>query len=105
MMDMRNMQKMLKQMNTEQIDADEVLIRTSKGGTLSIKNPQVVKMEIMGQTTFQVVGTAVPLQEGPSEEDVKLVMEKTGAGRDEVDAALKESDGDIAEAILKLKKE
>ncbi len=106
-MDFRNMQKMLKQMNTEQIDADEVLIKTSGGETLSIKNPQVVKMEIMGQTTFQVVGTAVPVQEeaeGASDEDVNLVMEKTGAGRDEVDAALKESDGDIAGAILKLEK-
>lgn len=103
------MQKMLKQMNTEQIDAEEVLIKTSGGETLSIKNPQVVKMEIMGQTTFQVVGSAVPVtvqqeEQGPSEEDVNLVMEKTGAGRDEVKAALKESDGDIAEAIMKLKK-
>lgn len=105
-MDLRNMQKMLKQMNTEQVDAEEVLIKTSKGETLSIKNPQVVRMEIMGQTTFQVVGTAVPVREekGSSEEDVELVMEKTGAGRDKVDAALKESGGDIAGAILKLKK-
>lgn len=105
-MDLRNMQKMLKQMNTEQIDAEEVLIKTSSGETLSIKNPQVVKMEIMGQTTFQVVGTAVPVQEekGPSDEDVELVMEKTGASKEKVDTALKESGGDIAEAILKLKK-
>lgn len=105
-MDLRNMQKMLKQMNTEQIDAEEVLIRTSSGETLSIKNPQVVKMEIMGQTTFQVVGTALPVQEekkGPSDEDVELVMEKTGASKEKVDTALKESNGDIAEAIMKLK--
>lgn len=103
MMDMRNMQKMLKQMNTEQLDAEEVLIRT-KTGTLSIRNPQVVKMEIMGQTTFQVIGNATPVREGPAEEDVKLVMEKTGAGREEAEAALKESGGDIAEAIMLLGK-
>ncbi len=105
-MDLRNMQKMLKQMNTEQIDAEEVLIKTSKGETLSIKNPQVVRMEMMGQTTFQVVGTAVPVQEekGPSAEDVELVMEKTGASKEKADAALKESGGNIAEAILKFKK-
>lgn len=105
-MDLRNMQKMLKQMNTEQIDAEEVLIKTSAGETLSIKNPQVVKMEIMGQTTYQVVGSAVPVQEektGSSDEDVELVMEKTGADREKTEAALKESGGDIAEAILKLK--
>lgn len=107
-MDLRNMQKMLKQMNTEQIDAEEVLIKTSAGETLSIKNPQVVKMEIMGQTTYQVVGSAVPVtvqeEKGPSDEDVELVMEKTGASKEKVDTALKESSGDIAEAIMKLKK-
>lgn len=105
-MDLRNMQKMLKQMNTEQIDAEEVLIKTSSGETLSIKNPQVVKMEIMGQTTYQVVGSAVPVHEekGQSDEDVELVMEKTGASKEKVDTALKESGGDIAEAIMKLKK-
>ncbi len=107
-MDLRNMQKMLKQMNTEQIDAEEVLIKTSGGETLSIKNPQVVKMEIMGQTTYQVVGTALPVQvqeeKGPSDEDVELVMEKTGADREKTEAALKESGGDIAEAIMKLGK-
>lgn len=34
-----------------------------------------------------------------------MVMEQTSVSRDEAEAALKEADGDIAEAILKLSEE
>ena len=38
-----------------------------------------------------------------SDEDVDMVVEKTGKGREEVKAALEKSEGDIAEAIMDLK--
>ena len=38
----------------------------------------------------------------PSEEDVKLVMEAAGCNRDAARRALRETGGDLAEAIVKL---
>ena len=56
-----------------------------------------------GQESWQITGEAREevLEEGIREEDVKLVMEKTGKGEGEVRKALEETN-DIAEAIVKL---
>ncbi|WP_054841947.1 nascent polypeptide-associated complex protein [Vulcanisaeta distributa] len=43
-----------------------------------------------------------PPQYEPSEDDIKLVMEETGCTREEAIRALKETNGDIAEAIIKV---
>ncbi|HDM36317.1 MAG TPA: nascent polypeptide-associated complex protein, partial [Candidatus Syntrophoarchaeum butanivorans] len=37
-----------------------------------------------------------------SEEDLQIVMEKTGAGREEAREALESANGDLVEAIMKL---
>lgn len=61
----------------------------------------------MGQDTFQITGNISEENREfePSEEDIKLVVEKTGRSRDEVIKVLKETNGDIASSILKLSNE
>ena len=85
-------------MKQEEIDADEVIIKGSKN--LVIKNPQAVKMEVMGQETIQITGK---IEELINEEDVKTVMEQANCFREEAIKALNENNGDLAAAILSLK--
>ena len=101
------MKKLMKQMNVEEVPAKEVIIKTPEK-TLRIKNPKVTRMNVMGQETYQIMGNVEELveKEEPEvlEEDVKLIMEKTGASKEEALKALRASKGDLAEAIIKLKK-
>ena len=101
--DPKQMAGLMKKMGikTETIDAKEVIIKGSK--TLVIKNPQVTVVDMQGQKTYQIMGTAEEKKE-ENKEDLELVMEQTGATEDEARGPLDEAEGDIAVAILKLKK-
>jgi len=101
--DPKQMAGLMKKMGikTETIEAKEVIIRGQK--TIVIKNPQVTVVDMQGQKTYQIMGTAEEKKE-ENREDLELVMEQAGATEDEARAALDESEGDIAIAILKLKK-
>ncbi len=99
----RDMKRMMQGM--KQLEADEVIIKQADK-TLVIKNPQVTKIDIMGQESYQIIGKAQEIvEEGIKEEDVEMVAEQTGATQEEAKNALESSKGDIAEAILSLKKE
>lgn len=104
--DPRKMQQMMKQMGIRQdeIDANRVIIEKNDGNKIVIDNANVTKVVMSGQESWQIVGEAHEESGGAGikEDDVKLVMEKTGKRDEEVRAALDESEGDIAEAILKL---
>ena len=109
----RQMERAMKRMGMkmEQIDADEVIIKT-RGKDIVISNPQVTKVNMGGQDTFQIAGDVSERavgEEGESEEtneeDVQVVMQRTGATEEEARQALEESDGDLAQAIIKLKTE
>ena len=95
---------------TEEIeDVEEVVIRTPQKDYV-IPRAAVTKMEVQGQTTYQIVGEAEEFaraDEGPRvpEEDVKLVAERANVSEDEARQALIECDGEPAEAILKLMSE
>jgi len=89
-------------------DVVEVIIRTPAREYV-ISEPAVTKMEVQGQTTFQILGEyqlreRSSGEEGASvpEEDIVLVMEQTGCSKEEAIKALQESDGQPAEAILKI---
>ena len=105
-MDPKNMQKMMKQMGikSNEIDSTKVTIELKDGGRLVVFEPQVVQIEMQGQKTFQVSGKVSEEQEA-GEDDIKMVMESAGCSREEAINALKETNGDIAEAILKLKEQ
>jgi len=102
----KKMQAMMKQlgMGQEEIPASCVVIEKSRGGKIVIENPSVTKISIQGQESFQVSGDIKEENEEHviSEEDIKTVIEKTGSTKKEAISALENSDGDLAEAILKL---
>ena len=83
----------------EEIDASEVVIKAN-GGNIIIKNPQVTKVKMGGQESFQISGDIEEVSF--SEEDVKTVAEQADVSEEEAKEALSESDGDLAEAIMKL---
>ena len=85
-------------MKQEEIQADEVIIKGEK--SFKIKDPQVVKVDVMGQETFQITGK---IEELINDEDIKTVMEQANVSKDKAANALKENDGDLAAAILSLK--
>jgi nascent polypeptide-associated complex subunit alpha len=107
----RMMQKM--GMKVDEVEGvTEVMIRTATR-EIVIEEPIVTSVVIQGQKMYQITGgaaherarlTEAAPPEAP-EEDVKLVAEQTGKTLDEAGAALKESGGDLAEAILKLQKQ
>ncbi len=113
MMNPKQMQQMMKQLGIQQVEvkATQVIIKLEGNKELVIDNPQVSKVNAMGQVTYQVVGNA---QERSSDDivaaieitqdDIDTVMEQTGANQDKALAALEESEGDLALAIMNLKK-
>ncbi len=102
--DPKKMQGMMKQLgiNQEEIPAEKVTIEKTDGGKIVIENPSVQKITMQGQSSFQIAGEIKESAETFSEEDVKLVAEKTSRSFEEAKSALEESNGDIAEALMKL---
>jgi nascent polypeptide-associated complex subunit alpha len=101
-MDPKKMQAVMRQMGikSEEIAASRVTIETS-AGSIVIEEPQVTKITMQGQSSFQIAGN-VRLEEKASLEDIKMVMEQAGCSEEEARAALEKSGGDIAQAILSL---
>jgi len=89
----------------EEIDANQVIIKCSDCDII-IDNPQVSKVNMMGQDTYQVVGEA--RTEDPDtkpdivEDDVKTVMENCNVSEDEARKAIEDADGDLAKAIMNI---
>ncbi|MFO7710258.1 MAG: nascent polypeptide-associated complex protein [Candidatus Woesearchaeota archaeon] len=104
-MNQRKMNQMMKKMGVSQneIDAQEVIIRTGEK-ELVFNNPQVTKVNMMGQETYQVIGEPEERELKPeiSEEDVQTVMEQAQVEEADARKALEETGGDLAEAILNL---
>lgn len=72
---------------------------------LVINNPNVMRIKMQGQETYQVSGEAEEEngEENISEDDVEMVINQTGCSKEDAKTALETSEGDIAEAIIKLK--
>lgn len=100
----KQLEQMMKKMgmHQEEIEATEVIIRTAEGD-LIIKNPQVTKVNVMGQTTYQVVGEAEEVSADITSDDVETVADQAGVSAKEARSALEKAGGNIAKAILLLK--
>lgn len=98
----RQMQKMMNRMGIrqEEIDAKEVIIKTSNKNIL-IRNPSVIKVNMMGQETFQITGSIEEVS-GISDEDVKTVAEQANVSEEKARKALEKADGDLAKAIIEI---
>lgn len=108
-MNSRQLAQMMKRfgINVKNIDNVEKVIIETDTKEYVFDSAEVTVMEAQGQKTFQIVGeptvknkTAEP--QDTQKEDIKLIMEQTGKSEAEARKALKETNGDLAEAILKL---
>ena len=99
--DPKKMMGMMKQLgiSQEEIKADRVVIEGEK--RIIINNPNVVKIKMQGQESFQITGE-ISEEAGITGEDIKQVMKKTGKSEKEAKKALEKAKGDLAEAILAL---
>lgn len=99
------MKKMLQQfgIKSEDLAAKRVVFEL-EGKNLVIENPAVTVVDMQGQKTYTVMGTAKEQSAGIPAEDVQLVAEQAKVNEAAAKKALEEADGDIAEAIAKLKK-
>ena len=107
-MNPREMQKAMRRLGIkqEEIDANEVIIRTNDK-EIVINNPQVSKVNMMGQETFQIIGhpeeRQISSEPEINEDDIKTVMEQTGATEEKAKDAIAKNEGDLAKAIMELK--
>lgn len=103
----REMQKAMKRLGIRQeaIDAELVIIKTTDKD-LVIKNPHVSRVNMMGQETIQVVGDITEVDRDSkaeiNEDDIATVVEQTNCTKEDALEALRQSNGNLAQAILKL---
>jgi nascent polypeptide-associated complex subunit alpha len=100
------LKQMMKQMgiNLRDIeDVEQVIIRT-QDKDIVFNDAKVSVMNAQGVDTYQIVGTPeeVPRELEIPDDDVRLVVEQTGVSEDAAREALKNANGDLAEAILSL---
>lgn len=101
----KQLEKAMKRMGIkqEEIDAKKVIIKC-EDKELVINNPQVLKVNMMGQESLQITGNIEERElEKFTEEDVKTIMDQVKCSKEEAREALEDSDGDLAAAILALK--
>ncbi len=107
-LDPRTMKAMMSKMGirSTDINAEKVVIYCADM-QIVIEEPQVTKIEMQGTTSFQIAGN-ISEKENPveleiSEDDIKLVMEKTGINdKAAAEKAIRDANGDIASAIISL---
>ena len=84
-----------------QVQASDSDVRVVKPQpTLPQPRPSLIIQQPQQQATTPTAETAKQYE--PSEDDIKLVMEETGCTREEAIKALRETNGDIAEAIVRI---
>lgn len=99
------MKGMMKKMgiSQEELPVRKVIFEM-EGTNLVIEEPNVMRIKMQGQESFQVTGeVSEESAELFSSEDVEMVASQTGKSEAEVRSALERSEGDIAEAIMELK--
>ena len=103
------MEQAMKRMGIQQqeIDAEQVITRT-KDKELVLSPVSVSKVNMMGQYTYQINGKetirAISSEPDISEEDINTVMEQAEVDEETAKAAIKKHNGDLAQAIMELKK-
>lgn len=96
------MKKLMKMMKAEELDVEEVIIKFKDGSEKCVKEPQVTKMNVMGNDMLQVQGELEDVST-ISDDDIKMVIDQAKVDYKTARKALEEAKGDIAEAILKIK--
>jgi len=108
-LDPKKMSAVMKQMGISQteIPADRVIIEKADGeGRIVIDSPNVVKIKMQGQESYQVTGEAREEAQAEENEETKLetdintIIEQTGVSHDIAAIELEKNNGDIAETII-----
>jgi len=107
--DSRRARRMMKQMGlkvNELGDIERVILQ-GPGREIVIEGPAVTVIDVKGQRMYQVAGgkvaeKAVEKELVIPEEDVLLVAQQAGVSMERARAALEETEGDLARAILML---
>ncbi|MEK6830841.1 MAG: nascent polypeptide-associated complex protein [Nanoarchaeota archaeon] len=104
-LDPKKMQAMMKQLGIaqEEINAERVIIE-KENSNIIIENPNIVKIKMRGQESFQIIGEvreeADSIQEDKKTEDIKVIVDKIRCSEEEAKRALEKADGDLTEALL-----
>ena len=89
-----------------EIDATRVIIER-EGSSIIIEKPSVLLIEAQGTKSFQISGEIIEKSNAKVEitdDDIRLVMEQSGINDKELaQRVLEDTNGDIAEAIIRLK--
>jgi len=104
-MDPKKVQEMMKKMNLKvrELKAEEVIIKC-KNKNIIISEPEVMIADMLGKEVYQISGV-VSEANRLSEEDIKLIMKKTGKNRETVVQKLEELNNDLAKTIMELKED
>ncbi|ABO09409.1 nascent polypeptide-associated complex protein [Pyrobaculum calidifontis] len=115
----RELEKILKRMGikVEEVDVAYVELKLKNGETIRINSPTVALMRMPNKVlVYQIQAAEGSVQKvapaaapatseyQPSEEDIALLIEQTGASREEAIKALVEAKGDLVQAAMKLLK-
>ena len=108
-MNPKQMNQMMRKLgiNVKEIkNVEKVIIQTDTKEYV-FDDAEVTMMNAQGQQTYQIAGTPriVDRKEEIPQGDIDLIVEQTGKTAEEAENALKETKGDIAEAILRLTEE
>ncbi len=111
----RSMKRLMKNLKVEEIDAEEVIIRT-KDEEIVITNPNVSLTNMQGVDVYQIVGNTIRRPRGGSstveisfdpstlkEKDIQLVAKNANVSEEEARNALIQTKGDLAAAIMYLR--
>jgi len=87
-------------------EVEQVIFKTSTKEII-VENPEVTVMEMQGQKIFQVMGERITEKTVEKavkipEEDVQLVATQANVSPEQARAALEQTKGDLAQAILLL---
>ena len=101
----KDLEKAMKKLGIkqEEIEASEVIIKCPDKEII-IRNPQVAKVNAMGQETFQIVGDIEEVSSAISDEDIATVAQQANISKDVARKTLEKNKGDIAKSILELQK-
>ena len=109
-MNPRQMKMAMQKMGIRQDELDAVrVIIELKDKKLVFNSPEVSKVNMAGNESFQLVGnySEESIDSSPeiSDEDIETVMEQANVSREEAIKAIEETGGDLAEAIMKFQDE
>jgi len=105
----REVRRMMQRMgvNMTPIEGVKKVILELENKKMIIESPEVAVLEVMGQKIYQITGGSVKEEKIERElvipeEDVQLVAQQANVSLEEARAALEQTGGDLAQAILLL---